>query len=157
MANGNHEDPELQPVAAARAFQQGQASQAQASQAGRPSARPAPAIAPADPAQWGAVHTLAYPLIVDGERLERVTIRRLTVGDIAGLLIEDDSEATINLRARALACGLHPAVFAALAAEDGQALAMLTRPFLPRDLVTQEDAAMAAEAGAAEVSESAKA
>lgn len=143
MASGNHDDPELQPVAAARAFQEGQT---QASQAARATARPAPTITPADPAQWGATHTLAYPLIVDGERLERVTIRRLTVGDIAGLLIEDDSEATINLRARALACSLHPAVFAALAAEDGQSLAMLTRPFLPRDLVMQEDAAMAAEA-----------
>jgi hypothetical protein len=127
-------DPDLQPVAAAQAFLAGQ----------QPATRRAPVITPADPAGWSTQVTLTHPLLVDGERLDTITVRRLTVGDIARLNIETDDEQTLNLMARAAACGLDPAVWQSLSADDGLKLEAVIRPFLPAALVQSEEALLAA-------------
>lgn len=130
---------DLQPVAAAADMMRG------------PAARPprhAPVVAPADPAAWGFTYVLKLPVTIDGAALERVHGRAITVGEMARLVMQDDSEDSLSLRARAMACSLHPDVFVGLSAVDGAAIAELLRPFLPAGLVAAEDEAaedMAAE------------
>lgn len=135
-------DPDLEPVPAAMAHL---ASQAPA----QPSARPRPVIAPAEPERWSAVIDLAFPLLVDGERVERLTLRAITAREIADIILEDDRETSINAGARAMVCGVHPDVLEALAAVDGEKVAAACRPFLPQSLVAAEDEAAEAVAEAA--------
>lgn len=127
-------DPDLKPVAAAQAVLDAQAAQAAA--APRPRSRPV--IAPAEPERWERTVELAFPLVVDNVRLDRLTIRCLTARDVADLVIEDDSEGSINLRARALMCGVHPDVIEALSAADAERVAEASRPFLPPSLAALE-------------------
>ncbi|GHE72347.1 hypothetical protein GCM10019059_35030 [Camelimonas fluminis] len=98
----------------------------------------APDIKPADPAQWGTVVPLAHPLIVDGQLLDKISIRRLTGDDITGLVMADDNDATLPRRARALACGVHPELFGALSADDAEEVGAALRPFLPSYLLVAE-------------------
>jgi len=98
----------------------------------------APEIRPANPAQWGAVVPLAHPLMVDGKLLDRISVRRLTGEDITSLVMDDPDEATLPRRARALACGVHPALFAALSADDAEEVGAALRPFLPSYLLVAE-------------------
>lgn len=101
---------------------------------------PAPSIVPADPAAWTATVPLALALTVNGERLGAITMRRPTGADIAELLEQDQNETTLPLRLRAWICGVHPAVFAALWADDSERVADAIAPFLPRAILDLEEA-----------------
>lgn len=119
-----------QPVAAASAFMQ----------AAQPAVTaPGPVVLPANPAAWGKVHTLRFPVTVDGDLLQEVSMRAITTGELSRLVMDDDREASVSLRARAMACGIHHDVFSALSAVDGAAIAEKLRPFLPAGLVAAED------------------
>lgn len=98
----------------------------------------APQIKPADPAQWGSVIPLAHPLMIDGERLEQISVRRLTGEDVVILIMEDDDDLTLPKRARARACGVHPAVLDALSADDAEEVSVRLLPFLPSMLLDAE-------------------
>jgi hypothetical protein len=121
---------ELQPVAAAAEAMRGPAPKP---------ARAGPVVEPVDPAAWGFTYVMQMPVKVDGVVLDTVAGRAITVGEMARLVMEDDGEDSVSLRARALACGLHPDVFMSLSAVDGAAIAELLRPFLPAGLVAAED------------------
>lgn len=110
--------------------------------------RPRPQIAPAEPRLWETSLPLRFPLIVDGERLELLTIRRLTGQDVAELVLEDDDAFSLNARARALMAGVHPDVIAALEADDAEAFAEKCRPLLPAALAELEARVRADAAGA---------
>ncbi|HRI90528.1 MAG TPA: phage tail assembly protein [Accumulibacter sp.] len=126
-------DPDLKPVAAAQAFLDAQTAAA----AGAPT-RARPVITPAEPERWERVVVLEFPLIVDGDRVDQLQVRCLTARNVADLVIEDDSEGSINLRARALMCGVHPDVLEALSAADAERVAASCRPFLPPSLAALE-------------------
>lgn len=103
----------------------------------------APEILPADPAQWAEIVPLAFPLLVDGVRLDSITLRRLTGRDVADLIIADDAGVSLNLRARAAIAGVHPAVLESLEASDGEKVAAACRPFLPAAIAAYERAVAA--------------
>lgn len=92
---------------------------------------PAPVIAPAVPAAWTKTVSLDHALIVDGVTLSSVTIRRPTGADVAELMEQDPDEGTLPLRLRAWICGVHPAVFTKLWADDSERVAEAIVPFLP--------------------------
>jgi hypothetical protein len=138
-------DPELAPVAAAQAFL---AAQAQAA-AAAPHPAPGPVIRPARPEQWQTVVTLAHPLEVDGAVIAALTIRRITAGQLADLIMADDGEESLNRRARALIAGVHPDVLDALDPDDAVAVMEAIRPFLPRALRAAETTEMELLAAAA--------
>lgn len=98
----------------------------------------APQIAPAEPGQWGALVPLKHPLLVNGERLDQIAIRRLTGEDIVALIMEDDDEQSLPKRARARAAGVHPAVLDALSADDAAEVSDRLLPFLPSMLLDAE-------------------
>jgi hypothetical protein len=81
---------------------------------------------------------LEHPVLVNGERLEVVTIRRPTTGEVIALILQNDDEASLNLRCRAMMCGLDPDVLTELWADDGLAIAEAARPFLPRAIADIE-------------------
>ena len=133
-------EPDLSPVKPYPGFEAAAATPAAANAAPAWSA-PAPEIRPADPTHWSVVVPLEFPLLVDGVRF---AIRRATGADIAELMEDDDTEATLPLRLQARICGLHPAVFAAMWADDVERVAAAARPFLPRAALAQmEDPGMA--------------
>jgi len=107
----------------------------------------APEIRPANPGAWSTTVPLDHPLVVDGQTLGSISIRRATGADIAELMEEDPREATLPMRLRALISGVHPAVFGALSADDSERVAEALRPFLPRAVVAIEEA-LAAEPSA---------
>ena len=96
-------------------------------------------IAPALPAAWTATVPLDHPLLVDGQTLAAISMRRPTGADVAELMELDPTEATLPTRLRAWICGVHPAVFAALAADDSERVAEALRPFLPRAILAIEE------------------
>jgi len=100
----------------------------------------APEIRPANPGAWSTTVPLDHPLVVEGQTLGSISIRRATGADIAELMEEDPREATLPARLRALICGVHPAVFGALSADDSERVAEALRPFLPRAVVAIEEA-----------------
>lgn len=109
---------------------------------------PAPEIRPASPAAWSTTVPLEHALLVDGMTLAAITIRRPTGADIAELMEEDETEATLPMRLRARICGVHPAVFAAMWADDSERVAEASRPFLPSAILDIEaEMAAASEAG----------
>lgn len=109
---------------------------------------PAPEIRPAEPAAWSITVALEFPLLVDGVPLKEVAIRRATGADIAELMEDDDTEATLPQRLQARICDLHPAVFAAMWADDVERVAAAARPFLPRAVLAQMEDPGTASAGA---------
>lgn len=122
-----------------------------------PGAEPAPAtspasarpkIVPAEPRLWEDTLTLRFPLIVDGDRLEVLTIRRLTGQQVAELVLEDDEATSLNARARARMAGVHPDVIEALASDDAEAFAEKCRPLLSAGLAAIEERVRADLAGA---------
>lgn len=133
------EDPALRPVAAAQAA----IDAAKASPPRRPAAQK-PIIEPVDPRAWRMRVELAFPLIVDGAALDRLDLRMITGADISRLVMEEDEDHSLNIRARALVAGVHPAVFEALAGPDYERVAEAIRPFLPPSLVAADDRAAAA-------------
>lgn len=137
ILSGFERDPELDPIVPPPA----------------PAAAPAPArhgprVEPAEPRLWEVSQELLFPLLVDGERLESLTIRRLTGQQVAELVLEDDDGVSLNARARARMAGVHPSVIAALAGDDALIFAELCRPLLPAALARLEEAVMADAAGA---------
>lgn len=127
-------DPALAPVAAAQAFLDAQAAQAAAA----PPQRTRPVIAPADPDRWERVVELKHILVVDGERLEKLVLRRMTARVVMDLLMEDDDAESLNRRARAMIAGVHPDVLDALDADDAVEVMSAIRPFLPRAVAGAE-------------------
>lgn len=105
---------------------------------------PAPTIRPAVPDNWWTTVELEHPLLVDGANLAVVTVRRPTGADIAELMEQDPNEATLPIRLRARICGIHPAVFGAMWADDSERVAEASRPFLPRAILDIEAAQEAA-------------
>ncbi|TCR70532.1 phage tail assembly protein [Bosea sp. BK604] len=99
-----------------------------------------PDIRPADPAAWSRTVPLDHALVVGGERLDAITMRRPTGADIAELLEEDSDELSLPVRLRARICGVHPAVFGALWADDSERVAEAVAPFLPRAVLDLEAA-----------------
>ncbi|MGY6246704.1 phage tail assembly protein [Bosea thiooxidans] len=99
-----------------------------------------PEISPAVPEAWSTTVPLEHALLVDGENLAVIAIRRPTGSDIAELMEQDPDEATLPIRLRARICGVHPAVFAALAADDSERVADALVPFLPRAILALEEA-----------------
>jgi Phage tail assembly chaperone proteins, E, or 41 or 14 len=134
------EDPELKPVAAAQAemdrLEQEQASSERASPALPTSARPL--IEPAEPDRWSRVLPLTFALVVDGQRIDALTLRRLSSQELIAIIMQDDREESINRRARAAIAGVHPDVLDALDADDALEVADAIRPFLPRALLGAE-------------------
>lgn len=130
-------DPELDPIQPPAGTQPAPA----ASAPGRP------VIVPAEPRLWQDSLTLLFPLIVDGERLEVLTISRLTGQQVAELVLEDDEAISLNARARARMANVHPDVIAALAADDAEAFAEKCRPLLSAGLAALEEQARADIAG----------
>ena len=125
-------DPDLKPVPAAQAHLDALA---------QPAAAPAPlravsgpVITPADPDRWSTVVPLAYPLVVDGVRIDQLTLRRLPAREMTDLLMDDDEIESLNRRARAAIAGVHPDVLDALEADDAVEVMAAIRPFLPRAL-----------------------
>lgn len=125
-------DPDLKPVAAAQAHLDALAQPAAAPPPLR--AAPGPVIAPAEPDRWSTVVTLVYPLVVDGVRIEQLTLRRLPARQMTDLLMEGDEAESLNRRARAAIAGVHPDVLDALEADDAVEVMAAIRPFLPRAL-----------------------
>ncbi|PZU93131.1 MAG: hypothetical protein DI527_07750 [Chelatococcus sp.] len=144
---GNKHDPDLDPIVpppgAPDRIGVARSAPAGASAAVVASA-PAPVIAPADPAAWSTTVQLDHALLVDGERLDAVTLRRPTGADIAELMEHDPNEATLPTRLRARICGVHPAVFGAMWPDDSERVAEAARPFLPRAILDIEAAPEAA-------------
>ena len=138
ILSGFERDPELDPIVAPPAPAAAPAAPA----------RQGPRVEPAEPRLWQVSQDLLFPLLVDGERIERLTIRRLTGQQVAELVLEDDDGVSLNARARARMAGLHPDVIAALAADDALVFADLCRPLLPAALARLEEAVMADAAGA---------
>lgn len=106
-----------------------------------------PKVEPAEPRTWETTFDLAFPLMVDGERLDRLTIRRLTGQQVAELILEDDDAASLNVRVRAAMAGVHPAVIAGLEADDAEAFVTKCRPLLPAALARLEEQIRADAAG----------
>lgn len=92
---------------------------------------PVPAITTAVPAAWTKTVPLDHALVVDGVTLDAITMRRPTGADIAGLVEQDPDETSLPTRVRAWICGVHPAVFVALWADDSERVAEAIVPFLP--------------------------
>lgn len=109
--------------------------------------RPGPKVAPADPRLWETTFDLAFPLLVNGERLDRLTIRRLTGQQVAEIILEDDDATSLNVRVRAAMAGVHPGVIAGLEADDAEAFVDKCRPLLPAALVRFEEHIRADAAG----------
>lgn len=132
-------EPDMSPVKPYPGYP-GLAPEAIANAAGAtaPAGRRRPVIEPVNPAEWETTLPLRFPLFVDGEELNTLTIRRVTGDDVAELVMELGDSASLNIRARALAAGVHPDVIAALAADDAEAFAAKVRPFLPAALVALE-------------------
>lgn len=125
-------DPDLRPVAAAQAHLDAQTRSPE--KAAAATAAPGPVVAPAEPDRWSKIVPLSYPLMVDGLRLEQLTLRRLPARVLTDLLMEDDESESLNRRARAAIAGVHPDVLDALEADDAVEVAAAIRPFLPRAL-----------------------
>ncbi|WP_276200551.1 phage tail assembly protein [Chelatococcus sp. XZ-Ab1] len=111
----------------------------------QPAARIAPAgpvVAPADPDRWSTVVPLDYPLLVDGERLDQLTVRALSGVQFMGIIVDagGDEDALLDL-ARAAMAGVHPAVVAGLRDIDYLRFVAACRPFLPRQLRDDPDLA----------------
>ena len=135
-------DPELKPVPAAQAVIDAQTAPAVTS----PPAAARPVIAPADPEPWTRVVPLAYPLLVDGEAVFSLVLRRLTARALTDLLMQDDDAESLNRRARAAIAGVHPDVLDALDVDDAVEVMAAIRPFLPRALQGAELLELAAAA-----------
>lgn len=134
--SGNAFDPDLTPIRPYAGSPDDPAAPRQAAaQAGR---RGRPVVLPAEPRLWSVEVALELPVTVDGVPLDTVTVRRLTGDDIAELLLEDDEEETLGMRARARMCGLDVTVLRALAADDTQRVVAACRPFFPRLLADGE-------------------
>ena len=142
---GNAPDPDLQPVAAAQAFLDAQASAAAPVQPGPAKARPS--ITPAQPDRWTKTVPLDYPLIVDGTALDHLVLTRLSARALTDLLMEDDDAESLNRRVRAAVAGVHPDVLDALEGDDATRVMEAIRPFLPRAIVGAELLELAAAAG----------
>lgn len=132
----NPVDPDLKPVVPPAGSPDDPARPLRAPEAmeAPPAARwamPAPAITPAVPAAWTKTVWLEHALVVDGVTLSAITMRRPTGADVAELMEQDEDEATLPLRLRAWICGVHPAVFTALWADDSERVAEAIVPFLP--------------------------
>lgn len=134
----------LEPVPAARAEMERLAAAAAAEPA--PERYPGPwektAVlnrpAIARGAGWTATVRLQHPIMVDGAELADLTLTRLTGKQLADIIMQDDGETSINLRARAAIAGVHPDVLDALEADDAVEVAEAIRPFLPRALLGAE-------------------
>jgi hypothetical protein len=113
-------------------------------------AAPAPDIRPAVPEAWSTTVPLEHALLVDGQNLAVIAIRRPTGADVAELMEQDPDEATLPVRLRARICGVHPAVFAALWADDSERVAEAIGPFLPTAVLDIEAALALAPAAASD-------
>jgi Phage tail assembly chaperone proteins, E, or 41 or 14 len=129
-------DPALEPVAAAKAAMEAAAQKPQERERA-----PIPSIRPVFPDRWEATIPLGFPIIVDDIRLDGLHLRMITGADIARLVMQEDDDFSLNVRARAMVAGVHPAVFDALAGPDYERVAEAIRPFLPPSLVAADDRA----------------
>lgn len=140
-------DPDLEPVVPRPVFADDDGTAAAAAPDAALAAdtvvvSPPPRIERANPSQWVATVTLARPLIVDGNLLDTITVRALTGQEFVDALIDSQgSERRLLEAIRPLSAGVHPAVLAALAADDYSAVIAAQRPFLPRLLQAEPDAA----------------
>lgn len=101
-------DPDLKPVPAAQAMLDNALSSPAV-----PSTRAhAPSVSPAEPDRWQSRVVLRFPLLVDGQRLDSLTLRRLPAKALMDLLMEDDEAESLNRRARAAIAGVHGEVHA---------------------------------------------
>lgn len=101
-----------------------------------------PDIAFIDPSQWQTSVQLSRPLTVDGVPLASITVRALTGNEVVNLVVATGGDETRFFAAlRALSAGVHPAVLERLSADDYSAVLAAQRPFLPRLLRDDPDAA----------------
>jgi hypothetical protein len=126
-------DPDLEPVAAARA------AMAALDAAATPAGPRRPLVRRADPDRWQTVVPLSMPLLVDEERLDSLTLRCLTGQELVEVLMAPEDGASLNIRVRAAMAGVHWLVLAEMAATDAERVAAAARPFLPPSLVEAED------------------
>ncbi len=123
----------------------------QAAAAPAPAASKRPVVVPAEPERWTRRLTLQFPLAIDGERLETITATALTGQELLECVLVTSDDRVLGLMVRAAMCKLPHEVFAALHADDGQALEELLRPLLPaviRRSEGEDDGSPAAEAAA---------
>jgi hypothetical protein len=135
---------DMAPVeAAARAMAGGNASD----KVDRPAS---PRIEPSDPSAWSRVIPLAFPLVVDGQRLDAITCKRLTGRQLMDLIMQvgESDEAALREAAYAMISGVHPSVLSALEAGDLDRVMDAIRPFLPPVLRDDLDAAVMVGEGA---------
>lgn len=102
----------------------------------------APAAAPrvrfANPERHQVELPLEHPLEVDGETLERLTIRRLTAGEMVKIVEGEaapanDQELIRHVVAAMIGCSIE--VLDALAPDDAGRVAAAALPFMPAGLV----------------------
>ena len=123
-------DPDLDPVGP---------SPLQAQPAATPG-RLRPVIAPAEPDRWSTAVSLDFPLTVDGERLDSITVRCLTGEAFVEVTIANGgNEETLTRDVRAAMCGVHPDVIAALHPDDHARVVNACGPFLPAPLRADPD------------------
>lgn len=140
-------DPDLEPVVPRPLSADDAGAAAADAASSAPSADPAPAapaprVERANASQWSTVVPIARPLIVDGALLDTITVRALTGQEFVDAVVASGgSEKRLMEVIRPLSAGVHPAVLAALAADDYSAVIAAQRPFLPRLLQAEPDAA----------------
>ncbi len=99
-----------------------------------------PVITPADPERWQTVVTLERPLVVDGKRLAKLTVRCLTGREFFNLTMEFMDEKSLMNAVRAYMCGVDVTVLDALCVDDQVSVVTACRPFLPRQFRDDPDA-----------------
>lgn len=116
-----------------------------ASRAPAPAAatRPAVVVLPAEPERWTRSHTLAFPLIVDGERLEAITATALTGEQLLDCVLRTEDNGLLGRLVRAEMCKLPAEVFSGLHADDHLAIEEMLRPLLPAVIRADEDGGLA--------------
>jgi hypothetical protein len=135
MMNGFPDDPDLTPIVPPQADKTPQS-------AVKTAATPTHHIVPLHREDWARVIDLKFPLLVDDVPLTQLTLRRLTGGDVVRLIQEiGEDRAALNQAARAVICGVRPAVLNALAADDAMDVMSAATPFLG-SLILGEAAAL---------------
>lgn len=92
----------------------------------------------ANPDQHRLALTLEFPLDVEGERLDRLIIHRLTAGEMLSIVEGDDAPADDQALIRhvvAAMAGIDLEILEALSPDDAGRLAAAALPFMPAGLV----------------------
>lgn len=107
----------------------------------------------ADPEKHQVTVTLDYPLAIEGERIEALTVRRLTAGEMIRIVEGPDApreDAELTRHVVAAMIGWPVEVLNALFPDDAGRVAEAALPFMPAGLRAALERAEAVEAGTLE-------